>query len=422
MMRGAHSRGYSLVELMVALLAGLVVAMGVVGLSRVATNTFHEEMRISTSEMAIRLASDRLRADLGRASFMSSPNVAFDPLKTTPTANGGTVVAASDYDAHKKGIVRLAGVDYEADGSYAAAPAALRDLFDLNGLRPDSIVLGGNFTTADEYIVQSTTQNAGACNGGTITLSKDSAATLRITNAVDGSLKSDAEATAALLSAFQPVGGRKFLARIVDDTGHSQYLVLCKEGHASVAGVVTISIEAVTQIARSGETGTRGGVTGFGVGRFTVNPIQMVRWAISADITEPATKSNLTRVWLDALGNNAGKPEVVAEFAVDLEFAFAVMDKAQVLPGLQQRTFAFGNAGNAAWASLPGTTDVGPHAVRSVSFRLAVRGSTPDRDQNIPSTSPGYLYRYSLSADGNQFARVRTITSEVHLPNQLRQF
>ena len=63
-----------------SLLAGLIVALGIVGLSRDATHTFHEEMRSSAAEANLRTAIDRLRADLARAGYMSTGNVATDPM------------------------------------------------------------------------------------------------------------------------------------------------------------------------------------------------------------------------------------------------------------------------------------------------------------------------------------------------------
>ena len=76
---GAQS-GFTMIELTVALLAGLIVATGIVALSREATNTFHEEARSSAAEAALRGAIDRLRADIQRAGFMSTGNITLDPM------------------------------------------------------------------------------------------------------------------------------------------------------------------------------------------------------------------------------------------------------------------------------------------------------------------------------------------------------
>ena len=83
--RRAHTRGFTLVELSIAMAAGLIVALSVVALSREASNTFHEETRIASAEMQLRTAIDRLRADLQRAAFMSTGNIYIDTnILTTP--------------------------------------------------------------------------------------------------------------------------------------------------------------------------------------------------------------------------------------------------------------------------------------------------------------------------------------------------
>ena len=72
-------RGFTLSELMISLVMGLIVSLAAVGLARTATTTFYEQARSSTTEMSLRMASSRLRGDLSRASYMSTGNIVFDP-------------------------------------------------------------------------------------------------------------------------------------------------------------------------------------------------------------------------------------------------------------------------------------------------------------------------------------------------------
>ncbi len=61
-----RERAFTLVELLVSLTAGLLIALAVVAVARGATSTFHEEMRLASAESSLRIAMDRLRADLQR--------------------------------------------------------------------------------------------------------------------------------------------------------------------------------------------------------------------------------------------------------------------------------------------------------------------------------------------------------------------
>ena len=60
---------------MVSLVAGLIVVIAVVGIARAATTTFYEAARMSSTEGAVRTASERLRQDLSRAAYMSTGNI-----------------------------------------------------------------------------------------------------------------------------------------------------------------------------------------------------------------------------------------------------------------------------------------------------------------------------------------------------------
>ena len=70
------------------------------------------------------------------------------------------------------------------------------------------------------------------------------------------------------------------------------------------------------------------------------------------------------------------------------------------------------------------TQNLGPHLIRSVRFRIAVRAAVNDRTNNIASPGEGYIYRYCIDVPCTgtepRYARVRTLTGEVALPNQQR--
>jgi prepilin-type N-terminal cleavage/methylation domain-containing protein len=463
-------RGFTLIELMIALLAGLIVAMGVVGLSRDATHTFHEEMRGSAAEAALRTAVDRLRSDLQRASYMSTGNIMLDP--EIAKAPGGSNLDNQNKNALKTGLGMLAGIYRVPRGSFSAnLQSAATDLSTLNGVAPDLIKIGGNFTSTDQYPVQLISQtSASGCTK--IFLSPTSPAMFRV-------LASGAAAAQTLHDIFQPVpdtDATEFIVRLVDDTGHSQYLATCPlafsgyDGAAGIDGIagagnapdgsatgmqnaqpyVMIDTQNTT-IVTSKAAGTNGGVSGFAAGVAWVNPVQVVQWEITTAAGTPAdpeppqdqvlagtpitpgtadpTKFDLMRTYYDAFGKAAtDTSEIVAEYAVDLAFAFTVdTSTISTLPNVVSYGFE-DPADNDKWAYQDVQTQgvawtTGPQRIRAVRARIATRTSQTDRAVNIPVTNYGaqaFMYRYQI--DATDYARVRTMVTQVALPNQQRNF
>jgi type II secretory pathway pseudopilin PulG len=437
------SPGFTLVELTVALVAGLIVAIGIVGLSREATATFHEEMRSSAAEATLRTAVDRLRADLQRASYMSTPNIVRDPrvamtigapnpVSGIPAATGG-------------GIVRLAGIHLFSGASAANAPLSAAQ---APALTPDTIEIGGNMTSAEQFDVQSIDIARPGC--ARITLSDTSPAMYRLNAAGPAAQANE------LNNIFQPFPNSQFIVRLLDDTGRSQYLVTCAEtpttgiNNGAVPPTAWVDIATgVTPILTPLATGNLGGVTPIPAGRAWINPVQIVHWEItntaaeaiatpqyqralgmqSLGATSDPNKYDLVRSYVDAAGNViAGTSEIIAEYAVDFKFGFSVENGPG--PGQPQMvTYAFDDPANQAWANTvtPAAAN-GPQRIRIVRARVATRTALPDRAVNVPVANFGadaFLYRYCMTPgacaiqDGTlRWARVRTITTEVALPNQ----
>jgi prepilin-type N-terminal cleavage/methylation domain-containing protein len=473
--RGAR-RGFTLIELMIALIAGLIVAMGVVGLSRDATHTFHEEMRGSAAEAALRTAVDRLRADLQRAGYMSTGNIMLDP--TIAKAPGGTNLANQvSPGLLKNGIGMLASLYRVPGGSYKNnLKGAAVDLSANNNVSPDLIQIGGNMTSSDQFPVQLIAQ-APANNCTQILLSPTSPAMYRV-------LASGMAAPQTLHDIFQPVpagDSNQFIVRLVDDTGHSQYLLTCPlagNGSAATAGAAgitgltgggggdggaSVNVQnaqpflwidtSKTTIMTSRAAGTNGGVSGFAAGVAWVNPVQIVQWEVTMPTgtptdPEPAqdesilagtsltpstpdpAKFDLMRSYVDAV---TGKPildtsEIVAEYAVDLDFAFSVdLSTNNLLPNVV--TYGFEDpTDNDIWAypdvQTQGVAAVqGPQRIRAVRARVVTRTAQPDRNVNIAVANYGsqeFMYRYQI--DATDYARARTIVTQVALPNQERNF
>jgi prepilin-type N-terminal cleavage/methylation domain-containing protein len=453
--RGRGQRGFTLVELMVALAAGLIVSLGIIGLSRDATHTFHEEMRSSAAEANLRTAIDRLRADLSRAGYMSTGNIFSDPQISKPPGAGNPINAA----AGLAGLSKLTSILLNQGGSAGQTLLSTQQLPPMN---PDSIDIAGNMTSTDQYEVQSVVPGAGGGACWQIILQAQSPSMLRL-------LALGAAAPQEFINIFQP-GAGQFIVRFVEHTGRTQFFATCPNQPPLLLGAgpnaqASIFISPLTLQQTAQTSQGVGSATGLSTGT-QVNPVQIVRWQlIAAKNEEPqytgsplgnqaltgtaidANKYDLVRRYIDAATGQPvpGTMEVVAEYAVDLEFAFTVEAGSQVQPNLQ--TFPFdslsGAANNPPWAQdinafppLPGQNR-GAQRIRSVRVRLVTRAADPDRTANVPVVNPNnapigpYTYRYCTAPpcpQANttngvlQYARARTVTAEVALPNQARNF
>jgi type II secretory pathway pseudopilin PulG len=455
--------GFTMVELTVSLVAGLIVAMAIAGLSKEATRTFNEEVRVSAAEAALRTAVDRLRADLQRAAYMSTPNMQTDPRIATQFGQPNIYPAISG--AGFQALAVLAGIHYQAAAKVTHNGLALSA---VNGnVAPAIIDVAGNMTSTEQFQMQDWSAAAGGCTQ--INLAATSPAIFRMLNAGDGGVV-DPNADTEMLNIFVPVAGNQFLVRIYDDTGRSQFLPTCQSPGAGkqVAGLYpTGAPPAAPYVYVQGTplttqaTGGLGGVGGNGAGRVFVNPVQIVRWEIvgpaSTADKEPAqdlaglgglpaspstadpNKYDLIRSYLDNTGTwIAASAEVVAEYAVDLDFAFSVETGDTTGTASTITTYDFGDANNQSVADAIAAGKVGPatpdpQRIRSVRARLVTRTAAADRTLNIATGAP-FLYRYCLNASGcpatsaaaalvpPQWARTRTVVTEVSLPNQMQAF
>ncbi len=431
--RSRGQRGFTLIELMVSLVAGLFVALAVVGLSTQATNTFHEEARTAASEMTLRTAVERLRADLQRSAFMSTGNVQRDPM-IAHAPNAPNMPNTGAFNA----LYRLAGIHLYQNGSATNTPLSV-----AAGLSPDAIELAGNYTSTDDYVVRYSDPGASVCGGTRLWLATDSPAMWRVLG------QNDPDATLAAM--FQPVSGATFAVRVTDDTGHYQYIPLCAGKSAAVNGAgiaatayVDLNTNAIPLLTAE-QTGTNGGATGLGVGKLRVNPVQTIRWEVRPiDISKAGDapyaplvsaagdKYELFRTFVDATGTVTQQPELVAEYAVDLKFAFSADLQLAGLTNRLLTVYGLSDPTNQTAADDVSTNLVtAPQRLRSVHFRLTTRSAIADRAEPysmpIANAQQGaYPTRYCVlttcTAGQTGWARVRSVTSEVQLPNLAKLF
>ena len=130
---GMMRRGFTLVELMVALAAGIAVAGAAYLLSKSSMEVFNQEARLSSAQFAATMGMNRMVADLQRAGFQMSPNIQADVAKRCGDA------ASTVPHANLKAIQILRGRSAAwATGDVQAAMTAA-------GVNPDVIRIAGNF-------------------------------------------------------------------------------------------------------------------------------------------------------------------------------------------------------------------------------------------------------------------------------------
>jgi hypothetical protein len=430
---------------MVALLAGLIVGLSVVALSKEVTNTFHEEARVVTAESAIRTALDRLRGDIERASMMSTGNAAVDVLTNRATLGvADPTIYPYAYLRGMAGIRILQGGSVSLSSNLATLEAPLPS---SASPAPDAIEITGNLSSnADYYSVQGCTVGAGATGGMRMALSSTDA----IYRLGDPDAGGSALAS-GLVQAFFPdtqpgsTPTNKFYARIIDRNSAAipppqQFVVV--SGAGVIGGVPYVDLDS-TSVLASGGTAIDGGTSTLlnTCDGMIISPVNTVRWrlAITASTAYDANlnsgndpaKYDLIRTYLDVSGKEVGalgnaQGEIVAEFMIDMAFALSVdqTPAGNLDAGPQILNIPF-DGGAGSWAGPitgPETLTViapsvpSPQRVRSVTIRLASRAALPDRNTDLTETPP-YYYRIAVG-DAGKYARVRTMLSEVFLANQ----
>jgi len=383
---------------MVAMVGGLFVSMAVFAIAKHSSSFAMRQSRVADATLQSVVGFERLRADISRAGFLSTPNMVDDP-------------------ALCRGVVYPTWLRRMASIFIEPVPLPLLSTeITLNGFTPQRVVLSGSYASGNQFSVR-------RINPGPpveVVLQPD-----RLGMAEMGYPDAPVEATLSKVFAT----GRAL--RLVDRSGRVQF--------AKIDGV-TGGAEPTIQLApspalqfRSG-SGVGCGVDGIGVG-MVANVVNIIRYDLrNLNVsTEPrykpmfgggpsyeATRRELVREELDLNGDPiAGTLELVSEYAVDLGFSLLV---SQGNGGLQ--TIAPANVPQ--YAGTPGTLAAGqgPQHIRAVRFWLSTRSQEADREGQVAYTAavPGPR-RLRMSMDPTDptlppFARVRTLQTTVPLNNQ----
>jgi prepilin-type N-terminal cleavage/methylation domain-containing protein len=438
--RRAFEQGFTLVELLVAMVAGLLVITAAFLMSKGAMRLFGSESRLSSTQMNVRTAMDRLRGDLQRIAYQSTGNVVADPLMCQPTnlgrIQGVRLLHAASYTASAS-LTTVAGV--------SLGTLIKSSVFDANNLTPDAILVQGNFATTDLYPTSSFQNNGSTA---VIWLSGTDPAVLRLVNSAGAG-----GAANAVAAAF-PIGR---LLRFTNGFGKSQYFVIQSTVVNTVGTVstplITIATPSTNAIVPPGATNC--GFSGLGIGE-TVNSVQtymytvtslasvsgggsdagtgaVYAWAYPYSGPSDLYKTDLVRTEIDVTQATdvpfAGTtPELVADNIVDLAFAISadISPPAQLNPTAEPYIGVYDfndpNGYNLAADVTTGVSTSHPQRIRSIRVRLTGKNRDVDRNAAADDGGPDLLrVQVPLTTSGSGgtvgYARARTINEEVFLPN-----
>jgi hypothetical protein len=377
--------GFTLVELMVAITGGLFVSIIVFSISKNSARFYQAETRAGEATLAEIVGFERLRADVARAGFLSSPNIMADP--------------------------RVCGGPRDNPSAFSEPLKSLSAIQVTQGAQ-DSILLAGSYSSTDYFAMRAFGPVA---NTFVITLDPQSGALTRLGYDV----ASDPAVLADLLDdVFLP--GRA--VRIVDRSDKHYYGIV-KSVNASTPAQPEVVLEGNPAI-QTQQTGTLCGIdqcTGC-----TVNVVNFIRYdvadlrgnanyadlyAASAAVPYDDTRTELRRVELNPSTGQvlAGTEELVTQYAVDLKFGLLVDNRQLGATEPDMLAIPFGDSNVVA----PPT---GLHRVRGVRVRLGVRTRDADRDSDLNPDAG--LYRVAVGDGGvGPFARVRTLQADVMLNN-----
>ena len=363
---------------------------------------------------------ERLRLDIERAGFLSSPNIQRDPKRCPTTGVNATWPAL---------LSSLAAVFIQPTNT-STLPVQ-----QANHITPDQIILAGSYASTEQFPTRSIQDTGGS---HVIILETQNGPMTRLGYQ---NLTSAADQRAFLLSIF----GQGRALRIVDQKNYQQYGTIADVQTGPNPAVVVSNGPNILYNGAAGNTDACGIV---GNGQFhLVNVVNFIKYSIRGDMATfsryaplyasgttvagavPATdagRTELVREELTTAGVTiTGSEEIIAEFAVDLSFGVTVAQTATVSgsPTEQLVTLAPGDA-TVAWAGNAATMPVtrGPQRIRAIRARLSVRSREADRLAGMPDgggvIGPG-LFRIGLGGNGKgPFARVRTVQADIALRNQ----
>lgn len=396
--RARTEQGFTLLELMVALVAGLVAILAVYYVSSASARHFHEQQRVAQTQTSVRMALQQIRRDVARAGLFATPNSQREQQCLTPPRQVHAIVFQNDVDT-------------------AVLPNAA-----TNGVTADRLRLTGNFVTSDAYFVSTLSGNGGGAflqtswQGFRRDFGQWNSNQLR----VGGAAMPLGYSAAALREVF--VTGR--MVHVQNAQGYHFFL--------DVAGVNADGTTPPQVLFRQNLPIGGTCVGGLADGAM-ISPIAAVEYVVvdpradaeladllgvgataALDQATGRVNSVLVRRDVDLQTNTpiAGTTRVVLEYVADLNYEFVFDD--QATPGNAPVIVRRDGAQSAPL--LNGGLAAVPNRLRSVIVRLSAR--TAGEEPNFPFVAGGpALTRYDVNPAVPGAARIRTLETEIFLPN-----
>jgi hypothetical protein len=412
-----------LVELMVAVTTGMLVAGAAFLLAKVSLGSFQEDARVSAAQYNAVVAMNRLVNDIQRAGYMASPNIRTDPRRcgvAPPAWFADNFVGLRVFDG--------ANGDFNGVAAYGTAPndALPVEVTDpaINNRSPDRVRIFANFTSNELFRYKT-------INESTTEIHLEPAS-----NAMQRVQKEALSPGAPTFCGLFPNGQ---LARLLDDKGQETYVQItaCNDGFpASVR--LTYQLLSGTSLPNDSSCGAVAG--GW------INPVSVVEYSVQQimgpdfiagaqdegldpslgpvaefDANDALSTGEGSRVDLirrEIVGDNIAdirQAELVAEFVADFKLQLRFQDPAAA-PGVVS---ILPDSGFIK-AAMPA-----PEFIRGAGVRLTTRARAPERsgmpappvDEGEPLTR---FHVFPAAATNEQqlvHARVRTLSADVHLTN-----
>ncbi len=399
-------RGFTLVELMVAMTGGLFLSIVVFALSRDASRFYQRENRIANATLAGVSGFERLAGDVARAGHLATPNISSDP----PVCNRPQA-------SWPEALRSLRALTVDGSGTSVAGTEVA-----AAGITPKSLLIAGALTTPEVLITNTVAQPNGGAWQITLNLATPSAARLGLNPAITAQASN-----LSILSSVFMSAGRGRIVRLRDH-GMDQYAVVASV--AAPPGEAVINLAESPGLIRLTSGGVQCGIDNNG-GGMALSVVDLVRYDIrsmladanykelfkatssgsgggASTLPHQSGRAGLGRVGLGPTGAEIGETrEIVSEYAVDLR-----LDAWGATSGLDPTLVAVTADLNSTYPST--------HLLRGVHLRLSVRSREADRDSDISGSggSGTDLYRIALGPGKTKpFARVRTYQSDIALRN-----